>query len=162
MSVKIPLFSCSESKVPWHCLVWFPQAIPRQSFMVWLTFKERLSTGVRMRDWRIEQGCVYYGERNEDRDHLLFACPHTFTLYTITTLLQSARNRLDTILLRLVFQTSIYVQWKERRHGSAFVSVDMTTRAIGKLVKNHISSLKYMGNHKPEGLLRRWFEVYPF
>uniref|UniRef100_A0A0D3E511 Uncharacterized protein n=1 Tax=Brassica oleracea var. oleracea TaxID=109376 RepID=A0A0D3E511_BRAOL len=111
---------------------------------------------------------------------MLFACPHTFTVCmnvaerllgatitpdwedTITTLLQSARNRLDTILLRLVFQTSIYVQWKERRHGSAFVSVDMTIRAIGKLVKNHISSLKYMGNHKPEGLLRRWFEVYPF
>ncbi|KAF3566090.1 hypothetical protein DY000_02012748 [Brassica cretica] len=43
-----------KSKVPWHCLVWFPQAIPRQSFMVWLTFKERLSTGVRMRDWGIE------------------------------------------------------------------------------------------------------------
>ncbi|CAN7126516.1 unnamed protein product [Brassica rapa subsp. narinosa] len=38
----------------------------------------------------------------------------------------------------------------------------MTTRAIGKLVKNRISSLKYRGNHKLEGLFRRWFEVYPF
>ncbi|RID73078.1 hypothetical protein BRARA_B00249 [Brassica rapa] len=81
----------------------------------------------------------------------------------ITTLLQSDQNRLDTVLLRLVFQTSIYVLWKERnlrRHGCACASVDMTTRAIGKLVKNHISSLKYVGNHKQEGLLRRWFDVY--
>ena len=48
--------------------------------MVWLTFKNRLSTGVRMRDWGVEQGCVYCGERNEDRDHLDFACPYTFTV----------------------------------------------------------------------------------
>ncbi|KAF3569209.1 hypothetical protein DY000_02012747 [Brassica cretica] len=109
------------------------------SIYVWLTFKETIH-------WKRLLGATITPDWED----------------TITTLLQSARNRLDTILLRLVFQTSIYVQWKERRHGSAFVSVDMTTRAIGKLVKNHISSLKYMGNHKPEGLLRRWFEVYPF
>ncbi|RID66556.1 hypothetical protein BRARA_D01689 [Brassica rapa] len=63
--------------------------------------------------------------------------------------------------LRLVFQTSIYVLWKEknsRRHGGA--SVERTTKVIGKLVKNRISSLKYMGNHKLEPLLRRWFDVY--
>lgn len=39
---------------PWHNLVWFPQAIPQQSFMVCLAFLDRLSTGVRMRRWGIE------------------------------------------------------------------------------------------------------------
>ncbi|KAF2597059.1 hypothetical protein F2Q68_00011175 [Brassica cretica] len=144
-----------RNKVPWRYLVWFPQAIPRQSFMVWLAFKNRLSTGVKMRDWGVEQGSErLLGSRiTPDWDD------------TVTSLLQPGRNRLDIVLLRLVFQTSIYVLWKERnsrRHRGACASVDMTTRAIGKLVKNRISSLKYRGNHKLEGLLRRWFEVYPF
>ncbi|CAN7085551.1 unnamed protein product [Brassica oleracea var. botrytis] len=38
----------------------------------------------------------------------------------------------------------------------------MKTRVIGKLVKNRISSLKYVGNHRLEGLLKRWFAAYPF
>nr|VDD40083.1 unnamed protein product [Brassica oleracea] len=68
--------------------------------MVWLAFKDRLSTVVRMRDWGVEQGCVYCGERNEDRDHLYFACPYTFTVWMNVA---ERRNRLDIVLLRLVF-----------------------------------------------------------
>lgn len=66
---------------PWHNLVWFPQAIPQQSFMVCLAFLDRLSTGVRMRRWGIEQVCVYCGEKDESRDHMYFACPYTFTVW---------------------------------------------------------------------------------
>lgn len=105
----------------------------------------------------IEQGCVFCGERNESRDHLYFACPYTSTVWmnvaesllaenitpdwvdTITSLLETSRSGMDTILLRLVFLISIYVLWKERnsrRHGGDCVSVDMTSRAICKMVKN--------------------------
>lgn len=105
----------------------------------------------------IEQGCVFCGERNESRDHLYFACPYTFTVWmnvaesllaenitpdwvdTITSLLETSRSGMDTILLRLVFLISIYVLWKERnsrRHGGDCVSVDMTNRVICKMVKN--------------------------
>ncbi|KAF2562000.1 hypothetical protein F2Q70_00016886 [Brassica cretica] len=75
---------------------------------------------------------------------------------TVTSLLRPNRNRLDAILLRLVFQTAIYVLWKERnsrRHGGVSAPVDTTTKAIGNQVKNLISSMKYMGNHKLRGLL---------
>ncbi|VVA92486.1 unnamed protein product [Arabis nemorensis] len=30
--------------VPWHSIVWFPQVIPRQVFILWLMFRNRLST----------------------------------------------------------------------------------------------------------------------
>ena len=114
---------------------------------------------------------------------MFFACPYTFTVWmnvaekllgaaitpdwedTVTSLLRPNRNRLYAIRLRLVFQTAIYVLWKERnsrRHGGVWAPVDMTTKAIGKLVKNRISSLKYIGNHKLSGLLVRWFTVYTF
>ena len=71
-----------KTKLPWHCIVWFPQAIPRQSFMVWLAFKNNLSTGVIMRETGSEQGCVYCREKDESRDHLFFACPYTLTVRT--------------------------------------------------------------------------------
>ncbi|CAN6829779.1 unnamed protein product [Brassica oleracea var. botrytis] len=66
-----------------------------------------------------EQGCVYCREKDESRDHLFFACPYTLT---------KERN--------------------SRRRGGVCASVDMTTKVIGKLVKNRISSLKYTGNHQ--------------
>ncbi|XP_018473781.1 uncharacterized protein LOC108845004 [Raphanus sativus] len=184
-----PVFSASKTweylrvekaVLPWHRIVWFPQAIPRQSFMVWLAFKDRLSTGIRMRSWGVEQVCVYCGEKDESRDHLFSACPYTFTVWmnvaerllgaaitpdwadTVTSIMRPNRNKLDTVLIRLVFQTSIYMLWRERnsrRHGGANMSVTLITKNIGKMVKNRISSLKYRGNHKLEGLLRRWFTI---
>ncbi|CAF2054574.1 BnaC06g02560D [Brassica napus] len=75
--------------------------------MVWLAFKDRLFTRVRMRSWGIEQGCVYCGERNEDRDQIFFACPSTFTVWL-------------NVAERFLGNNSVYVLWKERnsrRHG---------------------------------------------
>ncbi|CAH8383516.1 unnamed protein product [Eruca vesicaria subsp. sativa] len=55
---------------------------------------------------------------------------------------------MDTILLKLAFQTSIYILWKKRnsrRHGGLCALVEATSKAIGKVIKNRISSLKYRG-----------------
>ncbi|CAN6935630.1 unnamed protein product [Brassica oleracea] len=71
--------------------------------MVWLAFKDRLSTGVRMRGWRTEQGCVYCGERNEDSDHQFFACPYTITIWMNVAERLLDTNRLDAVLLRLLY-----------------------------------------------------------
>lgn len=52
---------------------------------------------------------------------------------TVASLLQPNRNRLDTALLRLVFQTTIYILWRERnsrRHGGACLSVEKTTISL--------------------------------
>lgn len=64
--------------VAWRKLVWFSQAVPRHSFMVWLTLRNRLSTGDRLRSWGITQICMLCGEPNETREHLYFACPYSF------------------------------------------------------------------------------------
>lgn len=68
-------FRSKKDRVAWRRLVWFSQAVPRNSFMVWLAFRNRVSTGDRMRTWGITQGCTLCGEVNETRDHLYFACP---------------------------------------------------------------------------------------
>lgn len=113
-------------------VTWFSQAVPRQAFMVWLAFRDRLSTGNRMRVWGIEQCCMLCREKNETRDHLFFACPYSFTVWmqaagrllgnaispdwndTVQCILQPARDKIDSVLKKMVFQTTLYLLWKKR------------------------------------------------
>lgn len=167
--------------VHWYRLVWFPQAIPRHSFITWLAAQDRLSTGVPMRNWAITQVCVFCGERNETKDHLFFACPYPFTVWTalvatplgtnitpdwtdtVPVLLRASPIKLDSILLRLAFQVAVYLIWKEiilRRHQGVCRGIKSMICSIDKTIRNRVVSLHYHGDHKLEGLLHRWFEVF--
>lgn len=169
-----------KDTVLWSKGVWFSQAVPRFSFIVWLAVRNRLSTGDRMREWGIQQGCVLCGERDETRDHIFFACPYYFTVWDkLTNRLSGARTDpdwmttlqfvsgnslpiMDRILLRMVFQTTIYHLWKERnerRHHKGFRTVEQTVRLIDKAIRNRITSLRYKAGYKLEGIMCRWFEV---
>lgn len=53
-----------SNEVNWCALVWFPQAIPRFSFIVWIAFHNRLSTGDRTRLWGENQPSRLCGEPN--------------------------------------------------------------------------------------------------
>lgn len=163
----------------WHGLVWFAQAIPCQSFILWLAMKDSLSIGSRMKQWGIEQGCVLCCERDETREHLFFACPNMFTVWSnitgrllghsmspdwdhiLVSVFATGQCKMDKVLIRMCFQTAITTLWKERnsrRHEGGWVSVEGTTRAIDRLMRNRISSLRYTGAHKLEGLLKHWFD----
>ena len=149
-------------------------------FMVWLAFRDRLSTGDRMKNWGIEQCCMLCGERNENRYHLFFACPFSFTVWlniagklmgsaitldwndTVASLFQPDRSWLNHVLRRMVFQTVLYSVWKEQnswRHGGVWVMTEKLTRIIDKQIRNWISSLRYTKDHLLEGMMRRWLEV---
>lgn len=80
----------------------------------------------------IQQKCVLCGKKDETRDHLFFACPYSYTVWDrlairligsglnpdwnwyFEQLQGRMRNQVDRILLRLVFQTSVYHIWRER------------------------------------------------
>ncbi|XP_018461647.1 uncharacterized protein LOC108832687 [Raphanus sativus] len=168
--------------VPWSKVVWFSQGIPRYCFITWLTVKNRLSTGDRMRSWGVQQHCPLCGEPDESRDHLFFACPFSYTVWdnvagrllgqrmnpdwstTLCALHSSRFAPMDWVLVRLVFQMTIYHVWKERngrRHQKPWASAAQVTRSIDKMMRNRISSRRYGARHKLTGLLRRWFEVAP-
>lgn len=169
-----------KNKVVWSKSVWFSQGVPRYSFIVWLAIKDRLSTGVRMRAWGIQQGCLMCGERDESRDHIFFACPFTFTVWnrlagrlcgrwinpdwslTLQFVTRNTLSSLDKILVQMLFQTCIYYMWKERndrRHQNGNHSKEQVIRTIDKAIRNRISSLRYKHDHKLAGLMQRWFEV---
>lgn len=126
--------------------VWFGLRRQSQSFIVWLAARDRLSTGTRMRQWRITQVCMLCGEQDESRDHFFFECSYTFTVWksiagnllggfitpdwTVSHLTGVARNTLNGVLLRLCFQTTIYLVWRERNsrcHGGTWKPVAVIT-----------------------------------
>lgn len=168
--------------MPWSKVVWFSHGIPRYSFITWLAVKNMLSTGDRMRSWGVLQHCTLCGELDETKDHLFFACPFSYTVWdnvgsrllghrmdpdwsdALRSLHHTRFHPMDSILVRLVFQMTIYCVWRERngrRHQKPWSRAAQITRSIDRTMQNRISSLKYGPNHKFEGLMRRWFEVSP-
>ena len=121
-----------REKVDWCSIIWFTQAVPRYSFITWLTIMNRLSTGDRMRNWGVQHECLLCGEKNETRDHLFFACPFSYIVWitvtgrllgrrvtpdwqdTVTRLRYDRGAKMDKILGRMVFQMTVYHIWRER------------------------------------------------
>ena len=130
-------------------------------------------------DWGITQGCGLRGEKDETSDHLFFDCPYFFTVWeglvrgffgrmtnpdwsiTLNAIKRERINRLDSILLKIIFQTVIYHIWRERnlrRHQGNWTSTNQMHKAIDRSMRNRIVSLKYSLQHIYAGLLQRWFE----
>jgi hypothetical protein len=65
-----------KNVVEWWSLVWFPYAIPKQAFLLWLTLHNRLTTGDRLLSWGFngDTRCVFCRNCTESRDHLFFLC----------------------------------------------------------------------------------------
>ena len=120
--------------VDWSKVIWFSESIPWFSFIAWPTVRNMLSTGDRTRAWGEIHGRLC-GEPDETRDHLFFTCLYSYTVWTdltgyllprpsldwnitMNTLLSSQRNKVDSCLLRLAFQGSVYLLWRERNGRS--------------------------------------------
>lgn len=155
---------CQRNVVSWSSSVWFSQGIPRYAFIVWLAVQNKLSTGDRKRKWGIQQGCVLCGERDGTRDHLFFTCPYSYTVWDglasrlfrrrinpdwqdmLTFIQTGSSNKIDQILIRLVFQAVVYHVWRERngrRHQQRLQGTEQMIKTIFKGVKNRITSLRY-------------------
>ncbi|XP_013617683.1 PREDICTED: uncharacterized protein LOC106324222 [Brassica oleracea var. oleracea] len=140
--------------VAWSELVWFPQAIPRFSFIAWLAVRNRLSTGDCTQAWGEHQYCRLCGEPQEPRDHIFFGCAYTYTVWTetigsllprptpdwnitITMLLSTRRTATVTCFLRLSFQAVIHSVWCERnrrKHNNGFHTAPELIKKIDKII----------------------------
>lgn len=169
---------CSrQSKQRWSRIVWFNQGIPRFVFIMWLAVKGRLPTGVRTRCWGLIHSCLLCGEPDETRDHLFFACPYAFTVWTevIGDLLNEPPNldwletmacitsqRFDMdcyLLIWLALQTTIYHTWRERNERKHKENCHPTTHIaciIDKTIWNRITSLRPAAHSRYEQLMH-WF-----
>lgn len=153
----------THSVVAWSNIVWFPQALPRQAFITWLACRNRLDTGDRMRQWGHTQICLLCGEPDETRDHLFFACPFTYTIWTMlmapflagrinpdwSRTIASLRNnrlpKIDTQIVKMTFQASIYWTWRERNgrrylnppHSAVYIARSVYREMQNRLIALH-------------------------
>lgn len=120
------------------------------------------------------------GEWDETRDYLFFACPYSFTVWenlvrgffgqrtnpdwtlTLNAIQQNRLNRLDSILIKMLFQTVIYYIWRKintRRHQGKWTPTDQLRKVIDRSMRNIIVSLKYGPQYRNAGLLQRLFQL---
>lgn len=142
-----------KKTVDWTSLVLFAQSVPRFAFTICLAIKDQLSTGSRSRRWGCIQPCMFCGEPDESWDHLFFACPYTSTVWTdligsslglspnpdwsitLSRLKRTHLDVLDSILLRMAFQTIIYYLWHKRnvgRHNQVYHLMAYLVRSLTK------------------------------
>jgi hypothetical protein len=72
-----------KEPVSWWKLVWFPYAIPKQAFILWLVMKGRLSMGDMLLSWgyKGDVNCVFCRIQLESHDHLFFECSLSYRLW---------------------------------------------------------------------------------
>ena len=72
------------STVGWKDLVWFPQNIPRHSFVIWMAVQERLMTQDRIAAWKHddELRCVFCKQCQDSHEHLFFQCQFSHSVWS--------------------------------------------------------------------------------
>ena len=142
-------------KVPQYKIVWFPGAIPKLSFLLWLLVLEKIPTRDRLQRFKIVvvASCLFCGYQLETADHLFFTYPYSQEIWRHTlnkmvpagfpsswhtimqTLLQptSATLRLNQDF-KVVLSAAVYHVWLERsrRHYEAKSLSAMAIAAIAK------------------------------
>lgn len=69
--------------VPWFRLIWLKQGIPKHKTMAWLMLLNRCPTRDRLLSWGLQTDplCLLCNQENESRNHLLFLCPFSTTVW---------------------------------------------------------------------------------
>jgi hypothetical protein len=124
-----------KEEVDWWKMVWFPYAIPKHAFIVWLAVQDRLITGAQMVKWgyKGEVKCLFCHNQIESREHLFFECSFSYRIWNFCMLRCQVNNfsvsldevlkvgirkwkskNLKGLLCRLVLGSVIYNIWQTR------------------------------------------------
>jgi hypothetical protein len=83
---KEQIFSCKDTweairekkpRVEWSRIIWYPLFIPKHAFFLWLTFKDRLTTGDKMLKWGV------WGSSNVCFVEIIWKLKITFSLSVV-------------------------------------------------------------------------------
>lgn len=117
-----------------------------------------------MGQWSQVRSCIFCQELLDTRDHLFFAFPYTFTIWselaatllgrklspdwstTLRSLAASHWRLVDKTILRMLFQSKIYHLWRERNyrhHQNGFNSTANLVSCIRADIHTRISSLSF-------------------
>ena len=122
------------SVVNWNYTVWFPQAIRRHAFIVWLVIHDKLNTQDKLLKWDLINSisCVLCRASVEDRNHMFFGCQFIVGIWMrILRLCGHSRmprnweneflwvigtkgKSFSSITKRIVWGATIYHLWRQR------------------------------------------------
>lgn len=149
----------------WHKVIWFKEPIPQNSFMAWLALLRRLPTRDRLRRWgmNVPAACVLCSNGLESHHHLFFECEYSHSiwnsfasqiweqppldLHSVAAWIvpqRSPSNANANALIKLIFQSSIYLLWKER-NARIFTNISSPSHtihlALDRLICDRLLSL---------------------
>ncbi|GFZ12807.1 hypothetical protein Acr_23g0011920 [Actinidia rufa] len=126
-------FRVKGPKVCWTKIVWHRSLMPKHSFMLWLSLKERLLTRDKLTDHIEDTSCVLCGAPIESINHLFFQCPIVSQVWeeikgwlgfsrALTTIkaaskwiIKEARGTgIQSVVKKIGFACSVYHIWKAR------------------------------------------------
>jgi len=167
--------------VEWWSIVWFKFAIPKQAFLLWLTVRNRLTTGDRLLTWGFmgDTQCVFCRHCTESRDHLFFMCSFSARIWkecmTRCNILNPCFDWQDVIaegcrswrtksmfgvVCRLVLSSSVYGIWRARneiKHSGHPCTEEQILKMIIWEVRSRIASMgKFQRNEENISLCFRW------
>lgn len=177
LSMRLPQPECGWSKG-----VWFSQATPKYSFLVWVAIKNRLQTMDRILSWNnaANGGCVLCQEEEETCQHLFFSCKYSSKVWreTIGGILKEAHtnrwgeiidiisrdrgNPSETFIVRYAFQVLAHSIWRERngrRHGEQPMDEKTLIKMVDKMVRLKLLLVKGRGKKHFDEALAIWLST---
>ena len=170
--------------VPWYRSVWFAGMIPKHGFIMWLVALDRLSTRDRMRRWGVSVSplCLFCGSSDECRQHIFFDCPYSGEVWSffysrlhlsppplfeegLRWVRSPTQDNNINLILRLSFQASVYMIWKERNsriHSQISRPPASLIAEIQRLIRAKLDSLSRAQRNLPSTIsfLSTWFSFF--
>ncbi|KAG7578747.1 Endonuclease/exonuclease/phosphatase superfamily [Arabidopsis thaliana x Arabidopsis arenosa] len=174
----------SPISVPWHKAVWFKDRVPKHAFICWVVTWNRLHTRDRLARWGlpIPKVCVLCNDLAESRDHLFFQCrfssdiwgfftaaarlnPPSQFMNCLTWLLSASRDKNLSLIIKHIFQATIYFIWKERNlriHSGVARHCNLIIKEIQLIVRARLDPLSRAQSSLQPGssLLCSWFGLF--
>lgn len=168
----------NRAHVPWEQTVWIAGGIPKHSFLCWLFILNRYPTRDRLQRWghQTPATCLLCNSAAESRDHLFFACPLSWNMWSILAPrcgLNPAQQWTDVLaqlrplnsrnwkgrLTLLTWQCCLYWIWQEknsRLHRNTFRSHDALLRLIDRQIRDRLLSYRDASPRLSSRMMQQW------
>ncbi|XP_022019057.1 uncharacterized protein LOC110919088 [Helianthus annuus] len=174
----------SNNEVQWASVVWFPQAIPRHSFLLWLLVLRKLKTHDVMSRWNsgnmnLNLLCCSLCSRGPDsHEHLFFECDEAKNIWygvrgragmgaiqnswnDIFEYLLSIANskKAANVIAKLVVGATVYFVWEERNRR-LFTPKRRTKEQLIEIilstVRMKLHTMRFRHSVQTERVLQEW------
>lgn len=170
--------------VNWHKAIWFSGSIPKHAFNAWVTTRNRLHTRDRLLNWGmvVPSSCLLCNTADETRQHLFFDCSYSNQVWSFFTsrahliapvlyddlvvwLINPSPNKNLVLIMKLLFQASLYVIWKERNtryHASTSRPASALILDIQNTIRCRLDPLSRAQRSGPNiiSYLSSWFHYF--